>query len=143
MDCPPRRITLHIPAQGAQTTLYYGRYSNAYRGKAAKRTQSPDQTPQRHAPEEDPESEWLKERKNSWAALIKLIYESDPMLCPNCHTQMKIISVIKEGAVIDKILLHLQYKFEVLPLSARPPPSQRFPCDSDFPMDPPAWTEGD
>ena len=56
---------------------------------------------------------------------------------------MNIISVIKEGAVIDKILDHLEYKFEVLPLSARPPPPQRFPCDSDGPLDPPAWTEGD
>ena len=80
----------------------------------------------------------------SWAALIKLIYESDPLLCPKCHTQMKILSVIKDGAVIDKILNHLQYKFEVLPLAARPPPSEAFPCDSSLPLDPlGSWTEGD
>ena len=36
---------------------------------------------------------------------------------------MKIVSVIKGGAVIDKILGHLQYKFEPLALAAaRPPP---------------------
>ena len=56
-------------------------------------------------------------------ALIRLIYESDPLLCPKCRTQMKIVSVIKDGEVIDKILAHLQYKFEPLPLAAvRPPP---------------------
>src|SRR3972149_1489698 len=54
---------------------------------------------------------------------------------------MKVISVIKDGAVIDKILDHLQYKFEVLPLSARPPPRARSYCESDFPLDPPLWTE--
>ena len=92
---------------------------------------------------EDSESEWLKEHKSTWAALIKLIYESDALLCPSCHIQMKIISVIKDGVVIDKILDHLKYKFEVLPLSARPPPLTSSPCASDFPLDPPVWTERD
>src|SRR3990172_2041074 len=39
---------------------------------------------------EDSESEWLKEHKSTWAALIKLIYESDALPCPNCHIQMKV-----------------------------------------------------
>jgi len=69
--------------------------------------------------------------------------ESDPLLCPNCQTQMKIISVIKEGAVIDKILDHLKYKFEALLLSARPPPVLTSSCESDVSPDPPCWTEGD
>ena len=43
-------------------------------------------------------------------------------LCPKCRSQMKIVSVIKDS-VIDRILAHLQYKFEPLPLPAvRPPP---------------------
>ena len=60
---------------------------------------------------------------HSWAALIRLVYQADPLLCPKCRTQMNIVSVIKDGAVIDKILAHLQYKFQPLPLaSVRPPP---------------------
>jgi len=44
---------------------------------------------------------------------------------------MKIVSVIKDGAVIDKILAHLQYKFEPLPLAAtRPPPDTPIEWDS-------------
>lgn len=82
-------------------------------------------------------------RKANWAALIKLIYESDPLLCPSCHRQMNIISVIQDPAVVDKILDQLQYKFEVLPLSIRPPPQTATHCHSDFPLDPTAWTEGD
>jgi hypothetical protein len=56
---------------------------------------------------------------------------------------MKVISVIKDGAVIDRILDHLKYKFEVLPLPARPPPPEGSPYDSDFSLDSPVWTEGD
>ena len=127
---------------GAQTIRYYGRYSNVSRAKTARCAQLPDHTPQAQVPKEDSESEWLKERKSTWAALIKLIYESDTLLCPSCHIQMKIISVIKDGAVIDKIVDHLKFKFEVLPLSARPPP-EGSPYHSDFPLDSPVWTEGD
>ena len=35
---------------------------------------------------------------------------------------MSIIAFIKDGAVIDKILNHLHYKFEVLLLPQRAPP---------------------
>ena len=131
---------MHIPDHGAQTIRYCGRYSNVSRAKAARCGQLANHTTQAHVPEDDSESEWLKERKSTWAALIKLIYESDPLLCPKCHTQMTVISVIKDGTVIDKILDHLQYKFDVLPLPARPPPSEAPACSSEFPLEPPEPT---
>jgi hypothetical protein len=44
---------------------------------------------------------------------------------------MKIVSGIKDGAVIDTILAHLQYTFEPLPLAAaRPPPDTPLESDS-------------
>jgi hypothetical protein len=76
------RVTLHIPEQGSQTVRYYGHYSNSSRGKAAKRAQSPESSA--NAPEEVSETDWIKKRKATWAALIKLIYEVDPLLCPKC-----------------------------------------------------------
>ena len=133
------RVTSHIPDQRAQTIRYYGCYSNASRGKAAKRQSSADQTTRATAT--DSESPWIQQPKANWAALIKLIYEVDPLLCPKCHSRMRVISVIQDPAVIDKILNHLQYKFEVLPLSKRPPPPASA-CESDF-LDPPVCTEGD
>jgi hypothetical protein len=46
-------------------------------------------------------SEWIQLRHQSWAALIRLVYESDPLLCPKCRTQMKIAtSVPNLGSVI-------------------------------------------
>jgi hypothetical protein len=78
------------------------------------------------------ESECVVQRRRNWAALIRLVYEVDPLLCPNCHSKMDIVSVIKDGKVIDKILAHLQYKFDPLPLSIRPPPDTPTEWDSHF-----------
>ena len=77
-----------------------------------------------------PGNEWLGQSRRNWAALIRLVYEVDPLLCPNCHSKMKIVSVIKDGKVIDKILAHLQYKFDPLPLTIRPPPQTPTQWDS-------------
>ena len=45
-------------------------------------------------------------RKN-WARLIQKIYEVDPLLCPKCTSQMRVIAFAEDGEVIRKILKHL------------------------------------
>jgi hypothetical protein len=42
----------------------------------------------------------------TWAALIKCVYEVDPLKCPKCGGEMRIISFIDEDAIIEKILRH-------------------------------------
>ncbi len=44
----------------------------------------------------------------TWAMLIKRVYEIDPMACPQCGGEMKIISFIDppQNEVIEKILRH-------------------------------------
>jgi len=37
----------------------------------------------------------------------KVSYNADPLLCPKCHGEMKIISFIEDKAVIEKILRQL------------------------------------
>ena len=113
------KVTSHIPERGAQTIRYCGAYSNSHRGKLAKRAISAEATAVSSC---QPENEWVVQRRRNWAALIRLVYEVDPLLCPNCHSRMDIVSVIKDGKIIDKILAHLQYKFDPLPLFVRPPP---------------------
>jgi hypothetical protein len=47
--------------------------------------------------------------RSRWAALIKKVYEVDPLKCPKCGGQMRIISFIekKDQVVwIEKILKH-------------------------------------
>jgi hypothetical protein len=48
--------------------------------------------------------------RRSWAQLIKRIYEVDPLVCPSCGSEMKVIAFITEHDVIDAILRHLQRK---------------------------------
>ena len=39
--------------------------------------------------------------------LIQKIYEVDPLTCPKCASQMRVISVIEQDEIIKKILKHL------------------------------------
>ena len=56
--------------------------------------------------------------RRSWAQLIRLIYEVDPLVCPRCGGLMRIIAFITELRVIGKILKHLAAKG----VDARSPP---------------------
>ena len=53
----------------------------------------------------EPEERRIPSKK--WRELIKKVWEVDPLLCPNCGGEMKIIALIDERAVIEKILRHL------------------------------------
>ena len=63
-----------------------------------------------------------KEARKRWAALLKQVYEVDPLVCPKCGGQMKIIGFIDrhQREVIEKILRHCGL-WEEAP--ARAPPS--------------------
>jgi hypothetical protein len=52
--------------------------------------------------------------------LIKRIYEVDPLVCPSCGSEMKVIAFITEHDVVDAILGHLERKDT---REARAPPS--------------------
>lgn len=44
----------------------------------------------------------------TWRECIKKIYEVDPLICPRCGGEMKIISFITDPSVIRHILDHLE-----------------------------------
>ena len=48
-----------------------------------------------------------KVRTKQWRALIQKVWEVDPLECPSCGGEMKIISFIQEQTAIEKILRHL------------------------------------
>jgi len=45
--------------------------------------------------------------RKAWARLLSKVYEIDPMVCPKCGSEMKVIAVIQEPEEIDRILRHL------------------------------------
>jgi hypothetical protein len=95
------RLTTHIPGRYEQTVRYYGWYSNKSRGMRKKA--GTDDT----IPAVMPNDMSSKDSRKNWARLIQKIYEVDPLVCPKCHGEMKIISFIEEFDVIEKILRHL------------------------------------
>ncbi len=45
-------------------------------------------------------------RRITWAALIKCVYEVDPLKCPNCCAEMKIVGFIeREETVLIRMVL--------------------------------------
>ncbi len=64
-------------------------------------------------------------RSGNWRELIKRVWESDPLLCPKCHNEMRIVSLIDDPEVIERILRHLglwEQGVRVLPTRACPEP---------------------
>ncbi|MGK2858304.1 MAG: hypothetical protein ACSLFQ_13970, partial [Thermoanaerobaculia bacterium] len=54
----------------------------------------------------EPDTAERKPLRKNWAALIRRVYEADPLVCA-CGATMRIVAVITERSVITKILAHL------------------------------------
>ncbi|MGK2858300.1 MAG: hypothetical protein ACSLFQ_13950 [Thermoanaerobaculia bacterium] len=54
----------------------------------------------------EPDTAERKQLRKNWAALIRRVYEADPLVCA-CGATMRIVAVITERSVITKILAHL------------------------------------
>jgi hypothetical protein len=108
-------LSAHIPNTYESLTRYYGRYSCRRRGERAKKLASPP-------PPEEQESDYRQEfRKSSWAACIKRVYEIDPLECPKCKAQMRIIALIQDARSIKDIM-----KARGIPDFQAPPPIPKF-----------------
>jgi hypothetical protein len=63
-----------------------------------------------------------------WRELIKKVWEADPLLCPHCQNEMRIVALIHEVEVIERILCHLGlWKAGVRVDAARDPPKPAEP----------------
>jgi len=117
-------ITQHIPDKSFQLVRYYGWYSNKMRGQrdkhAAEKAEAAGQAVEvidvsEHQPCRIPSAKWRE--------LIKKVWEADPLLCPKCQKEMRIVALIDDREVIERILRHLglwQQGVRVSP--ARAPP---------------------
>jgi hypothetical protein len=111
------RVIMHIPEPRRHLVRYYGWYSNVSRGKRRRqeeggessRSANGEPVSPRTKREEGPNARAMR---RSWAQLIKRIYEVDPLVCPSCGSEMKVIAFILDHAVVDKILRHLKRRAE-------------------------------
>ena len=106
------RVTSHIPDKGQVTVRYYGLYANAHRGKVKKASRQA-------FPLRMVEDQLRPVPSKGWAEMIRKVYEVDPMVCPQCGGQMRVISFLTDYAVVDRIIDHLKLTF----VAERPPPA--------------------
>ena len=121
-------ITQHIPEKSFQLVRYYGWYSNKMRGQRDKRAAEEIQATgnavavidvSEHEPRRIPSAKWRE--------LIKKIWEADPLLCPKCSREMRIVALIDDREVIERILCHLglwEQGVRVFPARAPPEPDE-------------------
>jgi hypothetical protein len=88
----------------------------AKRDKGTKHHESDGKTPQQ------------RHRAMRWAQRLKRVFNIDVSICEKCGGEAKIIASIKDRAVIDKILNHLQTK------GALPPPPELMPATRASPI---------
>ena len=113
-------ITQHIPDKRFQMVRYYGWYSNKMRGQRRKRAEEAACESAAAAQQgcgalasaavEIIEHRAIRPRRipsRSWRELIKKVWEVDPLLCPQCHHEMRIVSLINDAQIIERILRHV------------------------------------
>jgi hypothetical protein len=112
----------HIPGTHEKTVIYYGYYSNRSRGlrKKAAVGEGGASAPGPLTLDDEEDVAAAGPARRRWAALIRKVYETDPLVCPRCRGEMKIIAFITDEEVVFRILRHLDL-FEPDPPARGPP----------------------
>ncbi len=98
---------------------HYGAYSNRTRNALTQNDGSQTGVTVPEPPEPDFDIPSSPGRA-SWARLIRKVFEVDPLLC-KCGAEMKIIAVLTDPKVVDRIILHLQQTDPATAPRAPPP----------------------
>ncbi len=112
------RLTSHIPNKGQVLQRYYGWYASRVRGMRRKANKGDVQQPLVTV---DPQPEALVEARRRWAELLRRIFEVDPLACPRCGEEMRIVAFVTEPQQIDRILEHLRRTAPTRPRPRAPP----------------------
>ena len=104
-------LSLGVPKPSESVIRYYGWYSCRGRGERKKRSKLPAASIS-ELPEGPTPTPSL-----TWAQCIRRIYEVDPLECPRCGAEMRIIAFLHDHHEIEKIMQSLD-----IPRSQSPPP---------------------
>ena len=115
------RVVDHIPEPSQRMTRYWGWYANAVRGKRRK-VDEEEPASTRPTPEDTCRRLQPPQSRLSWAKLIKRVYEVDPLLCPFCGADMRVLTFITDFATARAIRRSLKLPAqEPEPLAHGPP----------------------
>jgi len=97
-------VTSHIPKYRQKYINFYGYFSSRTRGYMKEHNDPVETMLPINEPDITPEQRRYKKR---WATLIEKVWLENPLKCKKCGSGMKVISVITDAEVKDKLLRHL------------------------------------
>ena len=105
-------LLAHVPDHHEVMVREYGAYSTRRRARWRREGILSDtrRFAETSLPPGDDTPAWpaLRAMRQRWAALLQRIFEVDPLLCPRCGAQMRIVAFILDADVIGAILRHLR-----------------------------------
>jgi hypothetical protein len=114
------RVVDHIPEPSQQTIRYWGWYANAARGKRRKAGEEVEARPALAG--DDAVDTFTRQARLTWVKLIRRVYQIDPLLCPFCGADMRIIAFVTDFATARAIRRSLKLPAqEPEPLAHGPP----------------------
>ena len=96
----------HLPKPGQQLLRYWGWYSNAARGRRQRQQGEASAAPRAVA---DPDHAEGRQRRLTWSQLIRKVDEIDPLLCPYCGAQLRLVAFLIDFASLRRLLGHLGF----------------------------------
>ncbi len=112
------KVMMHLPERNSRRVMGYGPYSNRGLGQRRKSQRGGETGGGPVVITYEPESSadaFARKRRQSWARLIRKLFEVSPLTCPRCGGEMKVVSVITDPVVIDQILRQLRTKSRAPP----------------------------
>ncbi len=89
------RLAQHQPDVRRHRVTYYGAYATRFRGRMKALCAKPNATA---------EGKTRIQSRQSWRSLIWRVYESDPLACPGCGTEMKRTRIVAAFDANDRLV---------------------------------------
>ena len=99
-DMISKELVANIPRKGAKQVIYYGAYSQAWRGRERRQGILPKAPTEEKASMKD-RSSFSRHRRQLWAVLLKKAWDVDALRCPKCGGRMKVISMIEQPSALN------------------------------------------
>ena len=112
------RVLVQIPDPRRHVVRYYGAYSNRARGQRRKAEAHLDACHSGGTSQKTPTPPERAALRRRWANLIRRVYEVDPLVCPRCGAEMRVIGFVTDPTVVRRIVDHYRKRDK----PARPPP---------------------
>jgi len=105
------RLLTHVPDTSSIYVRYYGAYSVRRRARWRDQgilTATRFQAEVTGSADDSPTWPQMQARRRRWAELLQRIFEVDPLRCPRCGGDMRIVAFVLDHQVVHAILKHLR-----------------------------------